>query len=264
MLVVGHEVADDLDAATPALAERGDVAAQHVEVADPAVVRHQVDPRLEDRLAPAVGGHDRLHRVDDLGAGQAERVDVGPGQEPQPDLARAISASLSNGTTSAAQQVREPALVVGVEPGEQRALPRQQALQGAVDGAAAGAGQPDQHAAPVARVGQPLDEPARGQPVDAVGHRAAGHEGLLEQPARGELVRRPRAAQGREHVELPGLDVVLGEDLPAGPVEVVAQPGDPAQHLHRLQVEVGALPLPGLDEPVDLVAHAADMGRRES
>ena len=39
-------------------------------------------------------------------------------------------------------------------------------------------GEPDQHAAPVVGVGLPLDQAAPGEPVDAVGHRAAGDEGL--------------------------------------------------------------------------------------
>jgi hypothetical protein len=57
---------------------------------------------------------------------------------------------------------------------------------------------------------------------------------------------------------------VLGERLPPRAVEVVAEPGDPAEHLHRAEVEVAALALPGLDEPVHLVTHARQPTRRES
>ena len=67
-------------------------------------------------------------------------------------------------------------------------------------------GEPHQHAAPVVAGREPLDEAAGGEPVDPVGHRAAGHQGLAEQPAGGELVRRAGPPQRGQHVELPRLD----------------------------------------------------------
>ena len=101
----------------------------------------------------------------------------------------------------------------------------EQGREGAVDGRLAVGRQPDDHAAAVVGVGRTLDQPARGQPVDAVGHRPAGHQGLAQQPAGGELVRRTRPPQRREHVELPRLDRVGGERLAAGQVEVLAPAG---------------------------------------
>ena len=70
-----------------------------------------------------------------------------------------------------------------------------------------------------------------------------------------ELVRSAGPAQGGEHVELPGLEVVRGEDPAPGPVQVTREPGDPAEHLQRLDVEVRAFRAPGLDEPVDFILH---------
>ena len=107
-------------------------------------------------------------------------------------------------------------------------------------------------------VGQPLDQAARGQPVDPVGHRPAGHQGLAQQAAGGELVRRPRAAQRREHVELPRLDLRGRERVAAGQVEVSAEPADPAEDLDRGEVEVGPLARPCLDQLVDLVSHGSE------
>jgi hypothetical protein len=53
-------------------------------VAGAVVVRDQVHPRLEDDAALAVGEDCAFHGIDDLGAGQAEPVDVRTGQEPDP------------------------------------------------------------------------------------------------------------------------------------------------------------------------------------
>jgi hypothetical protein len=49
-----------------------------------AVVRHQVDPRLEHDAVLAMGEDRVFDRVDDLGIGQAEGVDVRTGKEPDP------------------------------------------------------------------------------------------------------------------------------------------------------------------------------------
>ena len=107
------------------------------------------------------------------------------------------------------------------------------AVEGVVDGRLALGGEPHEHAAPVVGVGEPLDQPARGEPVDPVGHRPAGHQRLAQQPAGGELVRRAGAAQRGQHVELPRLDLGGGERLAAGQVEVAGEPGDPAEDRDR-------------------------------
>jgi hypothetical protein len=81
--VVGHEVADHLDAGDP-----GDPAAKHVEVTGAVVVRDQVHPRLDHHVPVAVRAHGALHGVDDLGVREPERVDVRPGEEPDPQSSR--------------------------------------------------------------------------------------------------------------------------------------------------------------------------------
>ena len=55
------------------------------------------------------------------------------------------------------------------------------------------------------------------EPVDAVGHRAARHQRLLQQRLRAELVRRARAAQRGQHVELPRLEIGCREGRRAAP-----------------------------------------------
>ena len=96
----------------------------------------------------------------------------------------------------------------------------EQVVEGGVDGLHALGREPDDDAAPVPGVGVALDVAAGEQPVHAVGHRPAGHEGLRHELTGGELVRRPRTAQRGEHVELPAVEVVLGEGRSAGEVEV--------------------------------------------
>ena len=137
-----------------------------------------------------------------------------------------------------------------------RALLVEQSGQRLVGAVLALLGEPDQHAAPVGGVGQPLDQALLGQPVDAVGHRARGDQRLRQQLPGRELVRRARRRRSAvEHVELPRLQAVLGERQPPGPVQVPGQPAHPAEHLQRLHVEVRALAAPRSDQPVDLVLH---------
>lgn len=113
----------------------------------------------------------------------------------------------------AAGELGQDGALLGEESGER--------LVGAV---AALGGEPDQDAPPVAGVGEPFDEALLGEPVDAVGHGARGDQGLGQELAGGELVGRAGPAERGEDVELPGLQLVLGEGEPTGAVEV---PGEP-------------------------------------
>ena len=132
----------------------------------------------------------------------------------------------------------------------------QQAGQGCVDPEASLMGKSDEYTSTVALVRQPLDEPFGFEPVDAVRHRTAGHHGLADEPAGSECVGVAGATQGRQHVELPRLQAVFGEGVPASEIQVAGQASDSAQHLHRGNVEVWTLALPGVDEPVHLVLHS--------
>ena len=91
------------------------------------------------------------------------------------------------------------------------------------------------------------------EPVDAVGHRAARDERLLQQLLGAQLERLARAAQRREHVPLPRLEVAAAERVAPRAVEVAREPVDAREHLQRREVEVGALRDPRLDDAVDLV-----------
>ena len=78
-----------------------------------------------------------------------------------------------------------------------------------------------------------------------------------------QLVGRAGAPQRGQHVELPRLQVVRGERRAAGEVEVPGQPADAESTCERRDVEVGALALPGLDDPVDLVRGLHRRGSRD-
>jgi hypothetical protein len=155
--------------------------------------------------------------------------------------------------------------LAGVQAGQQRALAVQEVGQGRVGHRHAPLGERDQDAAFVPGVGLTADQARRGQPVDPVGHGARGHQGGAQQRAGGQLERRPLPAQRGEHVELPGLQAVVGERAAPGDVQVPGQPGDPAEHLHRLHVEVWPLRPPRGDQLIDLVpqpGHLKDLGVR--
>ena len=73
MAVVVDVVADDLH---PGHAERGDVAAEDVEVAAEGGVGDEVDPGLDHGFPAPLGPEPRLHRGEDLVVGHGEGVDV--------------------------------------------------------------------------------------------------------------------------------------------------------------------------------------------
>src|SRR5205085_11573111 len=83
------------------------------------------------------------------------------------------SATSPQGLHQPLEQVGELASLGGGELAEQVPLAGEQRLERAVDGVLAGRGQADEDAAAVARVGRAIDEPAFGQAIDPVGHRAA-------------------------------------------------------------------------------------------
>lgn len=150
-----------------------------------------------------------------------------------------------------------------VQARQQRPLPAQQVGQGRVHPLPAPAGERDQDPSLVPGVGLAADQARGGQPVDAVGHGAGGHQGCAEQRARRQLERRTLPAQRGEHVELPGLQPVIGEGPAPRDVQMPGQPGDPAEDLHRLDVEVRTLRPPRGDQVVYLVpqhGHLEDLG----
>jgi hypothetical protein len=145
-----------------------------------------------------------------------------------------------------------PALGV-VQARQQRPLPAQQSGQRGVHPLPALLGEGDQHAPLVPGVRLAADEFLGGQPVDPVRHGAGGDQRGPEQRAGGELERRPLPAQRREHVERPRVELVLGERAAPRDVQVPGQPRDPAEHLHRLHVQVGPLRSPRGDQIVNLI-----------
>ena len=61
------------------------------------------------------------------------------------------------------------------------------------------------------------------------------------------------AAKRRQNVELPGLEVVNLESLGASVIEVPCQSSNAGKDRERLNIEIGALALPSLDDQVDIV-----------
>ncbi len=173
----------------------------------------------------------------------------------------ASGSRLASGASSTRSRLGQGGPVGGAEPVQQRLLVLDEVGQGGVHPGPAGRGQRDQHAAPVLRVRLAADQSGGGQPVHPVGHRAGGDQGGPEQCPGRELIRRSLPAQRGQHVEFPGLQAVCGERGAPGQVQVPGQPGDPAEHLERLHVQVGPLGPPGGDQVVHLVARLSGAGR---
>ena len=114
-------------------------------------------------------------------------------------------------------------------------------------------GHDDEDAAAIVRVGAALDEPAGHEPVDSVRHRAARHQGLLQERLGAQLVGGAGATKSRKHVEFPELKVGGGEGRAPRALEVASEPADAREHLKRREIEVGSLVRPRIDDPVDFV-----------
>jgi serine/threonine-protein kinase RsbW len=153
-----------------------------------------------------------------------------------------------------AQQVGQDAPVSRAEAVQQLVLADHQVGEGLVGPLLAFGSECDQDPAAVLRIWPPVDQSRVRQPVDPVGHGPRRDERGPEQCAWRQLVGRPLPAQCRQHVEPPGLEAVAGEGGPAGPVQMPREPGDAAEHLQRLDVQIRPLRMPGADEIVDLVA----------
>jgi len=129
----------------------------------------------------------------------------------------------------------------------------EQGVDRAVDCFAAGRAQPDLHTAAVGRVGRTLHQPAYDEAVDPICHRPAGDERLVDELARRQLIGLAGAAQSREDVEFPGVQLVAGKGLFAGPVKVMRKARDPAQDMHGRNIHIGSFPAPCGDQSINFV-----------
>ncbi|CAA9429147.1 MAG: hypothetical protein AVDCRST_MAG66-3173, partial [uncultured Pseudonocardia sp.] len=173
-----------------------------------------------------------------------------------PDAGARGGAGVAQGDQQGPQRCGEHGPLVVVQGGEDPVLVRDVVGQRAVDQGAARWGQRDQHAPPVVRARRAGDQAARLQPVQALGDRPGGHHGRARELGGGQ--RPVVAAQGGEHVERGGVEVVVGErglelrlDEPGGA-------GEPPDHPHRGHVEVGPLLRPLGQDVVDGVGSDHD------
>src|SRR6266508_2134152 len=114
-------------------------------------------------------------------------------------------------------------------------------------------GQPDQHRAPVLRIEVAGDQALRDQRVRARRDRRGADHHRRHQLPGSEPVRRAGAAQRRQHVELPRLEVPRGEGDPDPALQQPRGARDPPDHAHRADVEVGPLGPPLVGDQVHRV-----------
>jgi ABC transport system ATP-binding/permease protein len=211
------------------------------------------ETELNAELAANAADYEKLVALGaDLRAVQSEKADLEDRWLTVAADLEALSLRVEGGEQGP-HQVGELLAFRVVEVGQQRTLPAEQVGERRVHAGLALPGERHQHASLVRWIGLPAHQARRGQPVDPVGHRARRHQRCPHQRAGSELERRPLPAQRRKHVELPGLQAVVGERCAPCDVEMPGQPRDPAEYLHRLHVQIRPLRSPGVDELIHLV-----------
>ena len=91
------------------------------------------------------------------------------------------------------------------------------------------------------------------EPVDAIGHRAAGDQGLLEELLRTQLKGGPGAAERRKDVPLPRFELASRKSFAACTVEVARQSVHSREDLKWREIKVRTLSTPGLNDAIDFV-----------
>jgi hypothetical protein len=150
--------------------------------------------------------------------------------------------------------VREYLAVIGGERGEELFLASQKVCQRIVNPLTPGVGERDQNTSTVGGVGVSGYQAALDQAVDAIGHRAACDHGFGRKCPSGQGVGRAGTTKGGQHIELPGLESVLGECGGPSAIKVAGKTGDSREHVQRSNVEVGPLATPRIDNVIDFVA----------
>jgi hypothetical protein len=151
------------------------------------------------------------------------------------------------------EEVVERTAVGRSERAQEALLVRDVRLDGFVDDGPSTAGQPDEDAPAVCRVGSSLDEARLDQAVEALGHSTRGEKGRSHQLTGVELVRRPSATQCREEVEPAGLQPVLREFLPELRVCQLNGTEEAAEKPERRHVQVGTFSPPLSEDLIDVV-----------
>ncbi len=94
-----------------------------------------------------------------------------------------------------------------------------------IDARTSGCGEAYTHTTAIMQIFLTLDKSAIGEPVNAIGHSAAGDQGLSEELSGGQGVWLASATQRGEYVELPRLQLVRVKGSPACSIEVAGEPG---------------------------------------
>jgi hypothetical protein len=152
------------------------------------------------------------------------------------------------------QAASELIMLRDIENGQDLALRCHQLCQRCVYRIPASLGQLNQDAASIIGVILPRHKPSVGESVHPIRHCSRGDESLAQQLPRRKPVRRPRAAECSQHIELPGLQIMGAERIRAEPVQVPREPADPGEDFHWRHVKIRAFSPPGLHDGVDLIS----------
>jgi hypothetical protein len=124
----------------------------------------------------------------------------------------------------------------------------------AVDHRPAFPGQTDERPAPVVRDGPAFDEARGCETVESLRDPTRGDHGRGHEVGRAQLEGATGTTQRGQEVEPPRLQAAVGHLLGEHDLGELGDAKEAAEQLERGDVEVGALPLPLLHDPVDVVA----------
>ena len=125
--------------------------------------------------------------------------------------------------------------------------------QRGIDGLLTCIGQHHLNTASITWIGYSADQTPGLEPVDAVGHRAAGDECQLNKASRRQRMWCPGPAERGEYIELPGVEFMGLKGFTSGQIQMSRQPAYPRENFQWCNVDIGSLASPRTDEAVDLI-----------
>jgi hypothetical protein len=151
------------------------------------------------------------------------------------------------------EEIREERLLLGRQRINEASLIGQMSLEGLIDEFATLAGETNEEAAAVIRVGQALDQLTLAQLLQPIGHCPGREQERPAEDCRREAVRKARAAECRQHIELTDSESIAAEQGADILLEIPRHAEDAADGGHRREIEVRPLPRPLFHDLVDMV-----------
>src|SRR5690242_6682742 len=115
--------------------------------------------------------------------------------------------------------------------------------------------QPNENRAAVVQITHALNQPLALHPIDTIRDGTRRYHRRLEERARHQFVRLTRTAKRGQHIELPLLQTMLGKKLFVLALKYPLQAHKSPKHTHRLDIDIGTLTTPLLDNRINRIGH---------